>query len=235
MNDTSNNTSATKRLCDLLAFLFTMVILTYAASGPLSEFVRWFIENTTTGFEDLSRRDQRALIREHWLGGSFRSFEQSFLLPTGMILGLPLLFAFVISYLGVSQTPTWVRWVGATLSALVLVLWIAGLFAVDGGALPSANPVDFVLFPLATVLVLYLTWRMFGTFIVGFCLVWIVYFFVRGQMPVFVKEVVRRFHAASLISGALTSVSGLSQTAPAGCQLRVLPDQRSGFFARAFA
>jgi len=53
--------------------------------------------------------------------------------------------------------------------------------------------------------------------------------------PVFVKHVVRRFHAASLISGVLISVSGLSQTGPAGCQLRVLPDQRSGFCARAFA
>jgi len=54
-------------------------------------------------------------------------------------------------------------------------------------------------------------------------------------MTVFVKEVVRRFHAASLISGALISFSGLSQTGPAGCQLRVLPDQRSGCCARAFA
>ena len=52
---------------------------------------------------------------------------------------------------------------------------------------------------------------------------------------VFVKGVVRRFHAASLISGALISFSGFSQTGPAGCQLRVLPDQRSGFCARAFA
>jgi len=57
-----------------------------------------------------------------------------------------------------------------------------------------------------------------------------------GEMaPVFVKQVVRRFHAASLISGALISVSGLSQTGPAGCQLRVFPDQRCGFCARAFA
>jgi hypothetical protein len=53
--------------------------------------------------------------------------------------------------------------------------------------------------------------------------------------PVFVKQVVRRFHAASLISGALISISGLSQTGPAGCQFRALPDQRSGFFGRAFA
>ena len=51
----------------------------------------------------------------------------------------------------------------------------------------------------------------------------------------FVKGVVRGFHAAALISGAPISLSGLSQTGPAGCQLRVLPDQRSGFCARTFA
>ena len=55
------------------------------------------------------------------------------------------------------------------------------------------------------------------------------------RKTVFVKGVVRRFHAAFLISGALISFSGLSQTGPAGFQLRVLPDQRSGFCARAFA
>ena len=53
--------------------------------------------------------------------------------------------------------------------------------------------------------------------------------------PVFVKQVVRRFYAASLISEALVSRSGFSQTGPAGCQLRVFPDHRSGFWARAFA
>ena len=53
--------------------------------------------------------------------------------------------------------------------------------------------------------------------------------------PVFIKVVVRRFHATSLISGTLVSRSGLSQTGPAGCQLRVWPDQRSGCCARACA
>jgi transposase InsO family protein len=52
---------------------------------------------------------------------------------------------------------------------------------------------------------------------------------------VFVKGVVRRFHAASLISGALISFSGFNQTGPAGCQFRVFPDQRCGFCARAVA
>ncbi len=178
-----NNGSSTKRFGDLLAFGFTLVILVYAASGPLSEFVRWIIETTTPNFEELSRRDKRMLFREHWLGASFRSFERGFLLPTGLILGLPLLFGLVISYLDVSKTPTWAKWTGAGLSTFVLILWIIGLFAVDGGALPSANPQDFILFPLIAALVLYLTWRMFGTFIVGFCLFWVVYFFVRGLLP----------------------------------------------------
>ncbi len=175
--------TTTKRFGDVIAFAFTLVILTYAASGPLTELVRWFIETTTPDFEDLSRRDRRMLFREHPLGAAFRSFEQAFLLPTGLILGLPLLFAFVISYLGVDRTTDWAKWGGAGLSTVVLSLWIVGLFAVDGGALPSAKPLDFLWFPLATVLVLYLTWRMFGTFIMGFCLFWVVYFFVRGLLP----------------------------------------------------
>lgn len=178
-----NEATPMKRIGDLIAFAFTLIILVYAASGPLSEFVRWVIESTTPNFEDLSRRDQRLLFREHWLGASFRTFEQGFLLPTGLILGLPLVFAFVISYLSVVNTPDWAKWAGAAVSAAVLILWIMGLFAVDGGALPSANTQDFILFPLATALVLYLTWRMFGTFIVGFCLFWVVYFFIRGALP----------------------------------------------------
>ncbi|WP_044037619.1 helix-turn-helix domain-containing protein [Octadecabacter arcticus] len=53
----------------------------------------------------------------------------------------------------------------------------------------------------------------------------------RKKPTVFVKGVVRRFHAASLISEALISFSGFSQTGPAGCQFRVFPDQRFGLCA----
>nr|WP_319386742.1 TRAP transporter fused permease subunit [uncultured Roseibium sp.] len=172
-----------QRVADLLAFLFAMVILVYAASGPLSELVRWVIEATTPGFDELSRRQQRLLMREHWLGGSFRSFERTFLLPTGLILGLPILFSFAVSFLNLPGTRSWLRWALAALSTVVFCIWVANLFAVDGGALPSAQPLDFVLFPIATALVLYLTWRGFGGFIVGFCLFWIIYFFVRGWLP----------------------------------------------------
>lgn len=175
--------NAAQRLSGAIAFLFTCVILVYAASGPLSEFVRWFIQATTSGFEELSRRDQRMLFREHWLGASFKTFERGFLLPTGLILGLPIIFALAITFLNTPQKSAWMNWAPALLSTGVFAMWVIGLFAVDGGALPSARGIDFVLFPVATALVLYLTWRHFGTFIVGFCLFWIIYFFVRGWLP----------------------------------------------------
>lgn len=89
------------KIADLLAFFFTVVILIFAASGPLNEFVRWFIEATTADFEELSRREQRMLFKQHWLGAFHRAFERNFLLPTGIILGLPLILSFAISFLNV--------------------------------------------------------------------------------------------------------------------------------------
>lgn len=171
------------RVADAIAFAFTLVILIYAASGPISELVRWIIEVTTAGFDELSRRDKRILFREHWLGAGFKAFERAFLLPTGLILGLPILFSFAVSILDLPMRFRWLNWALAVLSTLVFAAWVASLFAVDGGALPSARPIDFLLFPVATALVLYLTWRQFGGFIVGFCLFWIIYFFTRGWLP----------------------------------------------------
>jgi TRAP transporter 4TM/12TM fusion protein len=175
--------SLEKKTANVIAFGFTFVILAYAASGPMNELIRWIIETTTTGFEDLSRREQRILYKEHWLGALYRGFERSFLLPTGLILGLPILFAFSISFLSLKMPASWMNWGLAGLAVLTFAAWMAKLFAVDGGALPSANMLDFYLFPLATALTLYLTWRNFGGFIVGFCLFWVIYFFVRGLLP----------------------------------------------------
>lgn len=174
-----------QHLSELLAFLFVLVILLYAASGPLTEFVRWFIEVTTPGFDEMSRREQRLSFRQHWLGAGFRSFEQNFLLPTGLILGLPIVFSFCIVFLTLYRTAhlRWLNWAGAAVSVGVFAVWVINLFATDGGLLPSASTSDFFLFSIATALTLYLTYRFFGTFIVGFCLFWIVYFFVRGYLP----------------------------------------------------
>ena len=174
-----------ERIADALACLFAIVILIYAASGPLGELVRWLVETMTDGFPEMSRRDQRVLLKEHWLGAGFKSFERGFLLPTGLILGLPIIFSFAISYLTLHDIRRHRRlnWILAVLSVGTLVLWVANLFAIDGGALPAARPIDFILFPLATALTLYLTWRFFGAFIIGFCLFWIIYFFIRGWLP----------------------------------------------------
>jgi TRAP transporter 4TM/12TM fusion protein len=174
-----------RQVADLLAVLFVGVILIYAASGPITDFVRWFIETTTQGFDELSRRDQRALLREHWLGSGYRSFERSFLLPTGLIIGLPIVFSFAISLLTLHRGTAGrvANWCLTLLSMVAFVSWMIKIFATDGGALPSASPIDFVMFPIATAITLYLTWRMFGGFIVAFCLFWVIYFFIRGYLP----------------------------------------------------
>jgi TRAP-type uncharacterized transport system fused permease subunit len=166
-----------------VAFGFVLVILIYAASGPIGEFVSWFIETTTDDFDELSRRDKRLLLKSHWLGASYRILEKGFLLPTGLILGLPILFSFTISFLMVPQRARWLNWALAGISIAVYLTWVVKLFAVDGGAIPSAETADYYLFSLAVLLTLYLTQRQFGTFIVGFCLFWVIYFFVRGWMP----------------------------------------------------
>ena len=83
-----------KSIADAVAVLFAAVVVIYSASGPISEFVRWFIETTTPGFDEMSRRDQRVFLREHWLGAAYRSFEHGFLLPTGLIIGLPIVLSF---------------------------------------------------------------------------------------------------------------------------------------------
>jgi len=172
-------------IANIASVIFTVIILIYAGSGPISEFVRWFIEATTAGFDEMSRRDQRALLREHWLGSAYRGFERNFILPTGLILGLPIAFSFTISFLGLNQGGIWprVHQAMAALSLLAILAWIAKIFGTDVGLLPSAEPIDFIALPVATALTLYLTWRMFGGFIVAFCLFWVVYFFVRGALP----------------------------------------------------
>ena len=99
-----------------------------------------------------------------------------------MILGLPIVFGFVIVSLTLHRAQ-WINWALSLAIVVVLGFWIANLFAIDGGLLPSAQQRDFVLFPIITLITLYLSWRFFGGVIVGFCLFWLIYFFVRGLLP----------------------------------------------------
>lgn len=90
--------------------------------------------------------------------------------PTGLILGLPIAFGLVICSISLHKQPSlrWLNWALALTAGTTMTLWIIGTFATDAGLLPSADPIDFVIFPLASAVALYLTWRMFGGFIVGF-------------------------------------------------------------------
>ncbi|MGJ8546617.1 MAG: TRAP transporter permease [Sulfitobacter sp.] len=174
--------SAVGRVRDAVALILAVIAIIYAASGPLNDFVQWVIEATTPGWEEMSRKDQRLLARSHWLGEAHRVFQQDFLRPTGLIIGLPILLSFVVSALSL-EAPRWARWLLAGISAAVFSIWIAKIFAMDGGQLPSVAAIDYLAFPLAVLVTLYLTFRMFGSFIVGFCLFWLIYFFIRGYLP----------------------------------------------------
>lgn len=171
-----------ENIANLAAFLLAIVILIYAASGPIGEFVKWFIEVSTPEFEELSRREKRGLFKTHWLGATYRAFEQGVLLPTGMILGLPILLGFLAISLNLHHSIL-SNLALSSVIAVVVILWISNLFAIDGGLLPTATTIDFILFPIITAITLYLTWRLFGGFIVGFCVFWLIYFFMRGYIP----------------------------------------------------
>lgn len=171
-----------QRASDFAALILAFVVLIYAASGPIGEFVKWFIEATSPNWEELSRRDKRMLLKTHWLGAAYRSFEQGVLLPTGMILGLPILLGFLTTSLKLHLSVA-KNLILSALTSVVLMIWISNLFATDGGLLPSAGLLDYICFAIITAITLYLTWRLFGAFIVVFCLFWIGYFFLRGYLP----------------------------------------------------
>ncbi len=185
MSDIRIARSRDEKIVDVLAVGFALIVLIYAANGPIADFVRWFVEATTDGWEDLSRREQRTTLREHWLGSIHRSFERSFLQPTGLILGLPITISYAISLLTLHKRPNlrWLNWVMTVAAVGCFTVWIIKIFATDAGLLPSVRPLDFVLFPVITAITLYLAWRLFGGFIAVFCLSWVIYYFARGLFP----------------------------------------------------
>ena len=174
-----------KHIADIIAAIFVGVIVLYSASGPLNEFVRWVIEATTPAFDEMSRRDQRIFLREHWLGAAYRAFEQGVLLPTGLIIGLPIVLSFAICLLTLHRQPALrpVNWLLTALAIAAFTSWMIAIFASDAGMLPTVRAIDYFMFPLATAITLYLTWRLFGGFIVAFCLFWVIYFFTKGYLP----------------------------------------------------
>lgn len=185
MSDIRIVNSGDEKIVDVLAVFFALVVLIYSANGPISDFVRWFVETTTAGWEDLSRREQRSTLREHWLGSIYRSFERGVLQPTGLILGLPITISYAISLLTLHKRPNlrWLNWLMAIVAVGCFVVWIIKIFATDAGLLPSVRPIDFALFPVITAITLYLAWRLFGGFIAVFCLSWVIYYFARGLFP----------------------------------------------------
>ena len=95
MTSQDNNFLFNKNASNFAALLLAIDCFGLCRIWPIGEFVKWFIEATSPNFEELSRREKRVLFKTHWLGAAYRAFEQRVLLPTGMILGLPLLLGFL--------------------------------------------------------------------------------------------------------------------------------------------
>lgn len=179
-----------KRTADLLAFSFVLIILAFACAGPMAELVEWVVGLGTDGFDELSSRKRRIAVRNHWLGQIYRSYDNNFLSSTGMLLGLPIIFSYGIMLLTLHKRSEfhWLNWALAVFSTLLIGYWITKLIAIDGGVIAQLEtyagiPVDYLAFVLSSALTLYLTYRLYGGFIVGFCVFWVAYFFLRGYVP----------------------------------------------------
>lgn len=70
MADAPMPNPAARRIGDIVALALALVAVIYSASGPLADFVHWVITHTTPGLDEMSRRDQRALLRRHRLGAA---------------------------------------------------------------------------------------------------------------------------------------------------------------------
>lgn len=95
------------------------------------------------------------------------------------------MLSFLVTLLTLHRAPRLraLNWTLALLVSFAFISWIAAIFASDAGVLPSVIPLDFLTFPLATVITLYLVYRLFGDFIVWFCLFCVIYFFTKGYFP----------------------------------------------------
>ena len=166
--------------------LFAVVIATAGLlQTPLEEFSDWLVKITTPGFEELSRRDQRAALKT----GIFAKIGENFFGNTAVQLGVPVLLSFlVMSFANRAQNWLWVAiYTAAGLIAVIIFgSWIEYIHTRDPFLLPVIEHAHYILLPFALGLVFFFTFRNFGGFIVYFALFWVLYYFFRAYVPDFV-------------------------------------------------
>ena len=168
-----------------LSIGFTVLVLLFASQSILQEFVKWVTPLLTQDFDELSRRGQRMAYREGIIGGSFQFLKTNVFSKTAIFLGGPLLAAFLIvtlNHVTRGERPR-LYLAAAGLSIATFGCWIVTVWLRDNSVIHEPTLVDYLMFPLAMAVTLFLTRRHFGNFIVGFTLFWIVYLFVKGYIP----------------------------------------------------
>ncbi|MDG1415149.1 MAG: hypothetical protein P8R39_07345 [Alphaproteobacteria bacterium] len=175
------------RVADVLAALFVVFILLFAAQGPLQELVRTIIPALTPEWEELSKRAKRVALKEGLIGGTFQFLKVNFFTKTAVFLGVPLLASLVIVALSMrnsaGRASEALRWTLAVLSLVLLGFWFVQVYTRDMSQVIEPERWDMLLFPVAILLVLYFTLREYGGFIVSFAVFWILYLFVKGYLP----------------------------------------------------
>jgi TRAP-type uncharacterized transport system fused permease subunit len=175
------------RVADVLAALFVVFILLFAAQGPLQELTKTVIPALTPEWEELSKRAKRVALKEGLIGGTFQFLKVNFFSKTAVFLGVPLLASLVIVALtsrnreGRVSEP--VRWALAGASLLLLGVWFLQVYTRDSSQVVEPERLDMLLFPAAMLLVLFFTLREYGWFIVSFGIFWIAYLFFKGYLP----------------------------------------------------
>ena len=173
------------RTTNAISAIFVLVVVLFAAQGPMQEFVKWITPLITPDFEQMSRREQRVALREGAIGASFQFLKLYLFSKTAIFLGVPLLASYLIVTVGrlAEKDKDYVNSALALASLGVFGYWILTVWLRDNSLIYEPTLIDYLLFPAGVLITLILTKRHFGNFIVGFALFWLVYLFVKGFIP----------------------------------------------------
>ena len=186
MNDQALHNNLTGRAVSCISAGFALLVLLFAAQGPLQDFVRWWVPLVTADFEELPRRARRLALREGVAGETLQFLKLHIFAKSAIFLGVPVLCAYLIVVLNDAARGINRRFNILLALACVVLFghWIVSLWLRDNSLVYEPGFIDFLFFPLAMLVTLILTRRLFGGFIVGFAVFWIVYLFVKGDLPV---------------------------------------------------
>ncbi len=176
-----------QRMAGGLGFMLAIFVVIISMGGlialPIENFSDWIVKTITPGFEELSRRDQRGVLKaKSWFGDA----SQDFFNNSAIQVGIPVLLSFLVMSLATRAPNRILAFVYSIAGVVALVTfgaWLEYIYTRDNSLLPVRQLSHFVFLPIAIGLVFFFTFRHFGGFIVYFALFWLMYYFFRGYIP----------------------------------------------------